>query len=466
MIKTTRPTDWDYGQNPFTLVKAARSGLRGSDLREFIKQAGDEAACRVAKLDQQARPGEDLLHLLAMGATEIISPNRNGDGWKQAVLIRSFPTFTKYAYWHRNHKVEEEDGVYGKVRDAWYNHKMGRVELLVGLFGTKSAAEAGHAKRGRVADKEIEMLNRGTEIPVSMSGFVPYDTCSSCGHQARGRAEYCRGEPHDQCKHGGLYHNIGRVFEDGHHAHADNPDTRFFDISGIYDEDRLVPDRQADRVAYVMGRMKTAAAKRLDDDTPLMVPWQLYDNGSLWASKQARILPALVRFEKESSFTYQGSVFDSPVDGCLKSSSTQRLLQSLAKQGVCLSLADFATVCGAPQNLASEAEAYSKTAFERLAKNYDLENDLEQNPFHFEVNLQAGSGKALFSMAPESVRKRAWLDAGYEEKAYAKQAQENPAAEALSDLHALYRLGFAASLEKSAKVDLLFSTIARHNRFQ
>jgi hypothetical protein len=43
---------------------------------------------------------------------------------------------------------------------------------------------------------------------------------------------------------------------------------------------------------------------------------------------------------------------------------------------------------------------------------------------------------------------------------------ENQPAEALADLHALYRLGFAASLEKSAKLDLILPSIARHNRYQ
>lgn len=861
MIKTTRPTDWDYGESPFHMVKMSRAGLIGNDLRSFIKRAGDEAACRVAKLDQHTRPGEDLLHLLAMGATEIISPNRNGDGWKQAILIKSHPTFTKFAHWHRNHKVEESDPVYGKVRDSWYNHKMGRVELLVGLFGTKSAAEAGHAKRGAVADKEIHMLDRGTEIPVSMSGFVPYDTCfkagtlvetstgmvpietikvgdlvrthlgvlkqvtrvmkrayagtmvdldvmgipetisstaehpflvtkkdvlrscsrgyahsrsvvkermrhsltegstcthcrkeveierdwqsaesvgvgdyvtcplvkpketavglerayllglytgdgsltktrlkssgeyrnygisvtlgdtwpeiidktircaeaitgkkqkvystgsndgvkknaslvpirskelgaaaerligaysnekrlseavfdfdldhrleflagcvdsdgsvgnenqpgrisistvnrslaeqykrmiqglgcpayvsvqkndhgrapkgsllyvvsaspklhsllvgrsvkvsskgnkkvtesrsrsvladgyvhmpvvetrhyydecdvynlsvedhesyvvhgvavhncSGCGHKARGRQEYCGPEV---CKYGGLRYNIGRVHEDGHQLHADNPDTRFFDISGIFDEDRLVPDRQADRVAYVLGRMKSAAAERLELDTPLIVPWQIFEGGNWWVSKQARILPALIRFEKEQGTTYTGSALTSKLDGQVKSASTNRVLNSLAQKGICLSLSDFATVCGVDQNTAASAEGYSKTAFERLAKSYTFEDDLSQNPFRFDVQFPDVSGKALFSIDPESVRKRAWLEVGYQDTRSENPVEKNEAAEALSDLHALYRLGFAASLEKSAKMDLLFSTIARHNRFQ
>jgi hypothetical protein len=465
MIKTTSPTDWNYGQSPFSLVKTSRYGFRSNDFRDFVKRAGDEAACRVSKLDQHARPGEDLLHLLAMGATEVISPNRNGDGWKQAILLESYPTFTKYAFWHRNHNVQEADGVYGRVRDSWYNHKMGRVELLVGLFSTKEAAFAGHPKRGRVADKELHMLNSDIEIPVSMSGLVPHDFCSGCGHQATGRKNYCKKS--SGCKYGGLFHNIGRVFEDGHHLHADNPATRFFDISGIFDEDLLEPDDQADRIAYVLGRVKSAAAvSRLEDEMPLVVPWQLYDGGNLWSNKQARILGALVNFEKQSSLVYFGSALPPEMNGNLKSAKTQHTIKDLAKQGICLSLSDFAVVCGASQKLANEAESYAKTAFARLAKQDDLETTLSENPFHFEVRFPEAPGKALFSMSPESARKRAWLDTDYQEKAPIKQAVENQAAEALADLHALYRLGFAASLEKSAKVDLIFSTIARHNRFQ
>lgn len=851
MIKRTSPYDYDFQESPVGHIKVAKSGLGSNDLAAFVKRAGDEAAWRFSKLAHH--PGEEYLHMLAMGATEVISPNRNGDGWTEAILIQSYPSFTKHAFYHRNHKVEESDGVYGKVRDAWYNKKMGRVELVVGLFANKEAAQAGHAKRGRVADKEMHMIGRNTELPVSMSGFVPYDecfkagtlvetdrgmiaietirtgdfvrshtgklqqvtrvlkrayagtmvditvmgvpevisttaehpflavkktamracqgsvrnrngrkakrrhtfrnggtcvsckkqvdlkrdwhaaqdlrvgdyvtcpmvkpgslqlgeskayllglyagdgsivkktrtreklvenvaqglsfsldnvwpevtalakqhactingrdnkdysagadkqsttlliydadfstdaqfligthsdlkqlneeifnlvvedrlaflagwldsdgcidsvhrtgtvristvnrtlaeqckrlisglgynasvvlvnqtggyqnqaktsyivsagrdlwqalaeysakingtiehtrsatqtvsvdgyshmpvqevrhyydecdvynlsveedetyivsgiavhNCSGCGHRARGRKEYCRG---DVCKYGGLYHNIGRVFEDGHHLHAVNPETRFFDISGIYDENSLTPDRQADRVAYVLGQIKSAAAKADEEPT---VPWWIYEPNSQWARKQAILLPDMVRAEKGPSFSYHGSALDYKPASDWKSASVRHALNDLAKRGVCLSLADFAIICNATPELAAQAEPFAKTAFNRLASGWQLEALLEENPFRFDASVDNPQGKALFSMHPEEVRKRAWLAVMTENPNPPTDLAENQPAEALADLHALYRLGFAASLEKSAKLDLILPSIARHNRYQ
>lgn len=459
-LKTFEPSGWNLGNEPIvTAVKAGSRGLYGNDLAQFIKRAGDEAACKFAKLEP--RPGEHYLHILAMGCTEMISPNRNGDGWKKAILLASHPTFVKYGHWHRNHKIKEQDGIYGKVRESWFNHKMGRVELIAGLFETEKAAKAYHQERGRVADKELTMLGRGQDLPTSMSGLVPWDECSGCGHRAKGRDNYCR---EDVCKYGGLYHNIGRVFEDGHHLHADNPNTKFIDISGIFDEDTLRPDLQADRIAYVMGQLKSASAVLLDQQTPSMVPLEMFE-GSYWGLKQAKALQQLVEYEKEPGISYRGSVLPPNHPVGLKSAATHTLLEGLAKKGICLSLRDFAAVLGLPPESADSAALYAKTALYKLSKHYRLDEMLHSNPFRFAHCGMDLSREALFSIDPEAVRKRAWLDVGLESEPE-KQAVKSDGGEALADLHALYRLGFAASLEKSAKLGLLFSTLARQNLSQ
>jgi len=850
-LKTWSPSGWNLGNEPYvTVVKAGSRGLRGNDLSEFIKRAGDEAACRFTEIDP--KPGEHYLHILAMGCTEMISPNRNGDGWKQAILLQSHPTFVKYGHWHRNHKISEDDGIYGKVRASWYNHKMGRVELIAGLFETQKAAFAYHNKRGRVADKELTILGRGQDLPTSMSGLVPYDTCfkagtlvetetgmrpieqirkgdlvrthtgalksvtrvlvrayagtfvdmtvmgvpetitstaehpflavkkaalrschgsvrnrngkqtkrrhsfrgdsstcvgckkpaqlqrdweaaqdirvgdyltcpmvqpgqfkygqaksyllglyigdgsiikrtrtraklvedvadgvqislgndhpeilqlarqrveeasldhyqdysegdkasrslhvrdtdfgtdaqflvgvysgskilneevfsfckedrlallagwvdsdgcadhlhrtgtirittvnrtlaeqckrlvnglgynasvvaiavseqafggsevcyhvscgrdlwaaiallsaktkglnfgrstsaavsvdsythmlvqevrhyydecdvfnlsvkddesyivhgvavhncSGCGHKAKGRDNYCKLE----CKYGGLYHNIGRVFEDGHHLHADNPNTKFIDISGIFDEDTLRPDLQADRIAYVMGQLKTASAVILDRQTPPMVPLEMFE-GSYWGMKQAKALQEMVEYEKEPGISYRGSALPPNHPVGLKNPETHAMLGDLAKQGICLSLRDFAAVLGLPPEAVDSAALSAKTALRKLSKHYTLDEMLNNNPFRFANCGMDLSREALFSIAPEAVRKRAWLDVGLENEPQ-NQAVESDGGEALADLHALYRLGFGASLEKSPKLGLHFSTLARQNLSQ
>lgn len=849
MWKTFSPSDWAQLEEPATVIKAGSRGLRGNDLSAFIKRAGDEAASRFAALEKH--PGERYIHQVAMGATEIISPNRNADGWKQAILIACHPTFVKFAHWYRNHQLDRP--FYGKVRDSWYNHKMGRVELLTGLFATKQAAEAYNPKRAQVADKELMMLEMGRDVPVSMSGLVPYDTCfkagtlvetetgmrpieqirkgdlvrthtgamkpvtrvltrayagtfvdmtvmgvpetitstaehpflavkkaslrscygsvrnrngkqakrrhsfrnnsttcvgckkplqlqrdweaaqdirvgdyltcpmvqpgqfeygqaksyllglyigdgslikktrtraklvedvadgvqislgndhpetlqlarqrveeasldhcrdypekdkaarvlcvrdtdfgtdaqflvgmysdgkilneevfsfckedrlallagwvdsdgcadhlhragtirittvnrtlaeqckrlvnglgynasivvvptskqsfassevcyhvscgrdlwaalsslstktkglnfgrstsatvavdsythmlvqevrhyydecdvfnlsveddesyivhgvavhncSGCNHKAKGRENYCRG---DVCKYGGLYHNAGRVFEDGHHLHADNPYTKFIDMSAIINEDTLQPDWQADRVAYVLGEMKSASAQVLDRLGPQTVPLDMYE-GSQWATKQAKTLQQLIEHEKQPGFTYHGSALPQNHPVGLKSASTQALLQQLAKQGVCLSLRDFGTLCEASPETIDSAGLSAKTAFHRLSRDYALDELLNNNLFKFAHCGCELPREALFSIAPNAVRKRAWLNVG-SENAQQNQPVESESGEALADLHALYRLGFAASLEKTPELGLHLSTLARQNLSQ
>lgn len=463
MLKQIGPRMWDYGEAPFTKLKVARCGLIGEDLRAFVKRAGDEAGHRMRLLAKELPPGEDYVHMLAMGATEIISPNKNGDGWKQAILIESCPTFVEFGHYHRNHKLASHNGIYGKIRDSWYNHKMGRVELVTGFFMDKRACQAVNPERGRIADKELSILDSGGELPISMSGFVPWDECSGCGHRAKGRQEYCKA---GMCKYGGLANNIGRVFEDGLHLHADNPYTRFVDISGIFDEDTLEPARQADRIAYTIGRLKAASALDFDryEDRFLTLP--MLASVEDWTGKQASSLIRMAEVEKANpGITYYGSALSGHKLGeDLFSPETMGSLQKLAREGVCLSIEDFSLACGVP-NVAEGAKHFSKTALQRLSNSYLVHDYLENNPFKFAKVFSEGvSGKALFQLTPESVRKRAWFSDGTENNPSEAPAVNSESAEAVSDLHAIYRLGFCASLPKSSEMLLLSDYIARHNR--
>lgn len=238
----------DLGQPQAALVKVSSRGLIGADLADFAKRAGTGLLSRIEDIDLS--PGEALLHLYAMGATETTGPNRNGDGFKTAMLRKCHPTFVSHARWYRNHKHNDPSKSFGVVKASNFRDDIGCVELLVALNGNKQAAAT---NKGLVADVEMEKLARGGDIPVSMAIRVPYDVCSWCDNRARTPREYCSG---GACKAGGLRTKMGRVVNvDGqyHHLHADNPDGVFFDISHIY------PGRQADRIAYVTGLLKHAA---------------------------------------------------------------------------------------------------------------------------------------------------------------------------------------------------------------
>lgn len=167
MEKIVVPSSWDFGEAIVKQVKMASAGLKGHDLSVLVKRAGAEFADKVSHIIME--PGEVPMHVIAMGATEGFGPNRNGDGFKEAALIRTHQTFLKNAKYYRHHKNKDKKISYGEVKLAFYNKPMRRVELLLGLNGTKELAE----KRGTlVADKELDKIASGDDLAVSMACFT------------------------------------------------------------------------------------------------------------------------------------------------------------------------------------------------------------------------------------------------------------------------------------------------------
>ncbi len=236
MIKIISPS-WDFDRQVASLIKLSSRGLRGNDRADLIKSAGAELVRAVDNVKMAA--GEEPVHVLALGELAHWGANRNGDAFSEAECRACHPTFVKYARWYRAHKNRPPHPSYGVVKASVYNEPMHRVELLVGLNATKEAADR---NGGLLADKELEKLARGDDLPVSMSCSVPYDTCSFCGNQARTRAEYCK---EATCGAGGCADNLAKLVKVGgdvHHLHVLNKTPRFFDMSLVL--------RGADRTAY------------------------------------------------------------------------------------------------------------------------------------------------------------------------------------------------------------------------
>ena len=255
MIKTIPPGSYDFHEPPTKLLKVARSGLRGNDLSELIKTAGSHVA-KIAR-DIAWMPGEVPLHNIAIGATEAVGCNKNGDGFSIATCMKSHPTFKKYARQYRDHENRDPAKSYGVIKESFYNDAMKRIELFIALNGTKEAADR---NGGLVADRELNILESGKDLATSMACMITRDKCSSCGNMSHNRSEYCLGtEEGGHCKHGGLRHHMGRVCDDGHQLHADNPaeeNLRFFDNSHVI--------KQADRTAYATGRLDHLLKKAAD----------------------------------------------------------------------------------------------------------------------------------------------------------------------------------------------------------
>ena len=255
MIKIINPGSQDFDEPVMQMVKISSRGLLGSDRTAFIKRAGAKLAHDLDKIAATLRPDEPLIHMLAVGATEDYGANRNGDGFKRAACRAHHDSFVKYAHWYRNHKNKDPKKSYGRVKASEFYDPMKRIELLVALNGSPEAALR---NGGLFADKEMEKLAAGKEIPVSMACKVAFDVCSYCGNKAPTQDDYCwSSDAGGMCKAGGLRDNIGALVEiDGgiHQLHADNPAPYFFDISDVF--------RPADRIAYVSGLMQKAASAR------------------------------------------------------------------------------------------------------------------------------------------------------------------------------------------------------------
>lgn len=262
MIKISSPTDWDFGQRTILPIKVSSRGLIGNDRSQLIKTAGEDLV-RCFDNVKIAR-GEEPLLVLALGERDTWGANRNGDGFTQDMCRAFHDTFQKHARWYRWHDNKPTSDSYGLVKASMFNEPMQRIDLIVALNATKEAAER---NKGFLADKEMEKIAKGEDIPVSMACTIPYDQCSACGNKARSQADYCTSAT---CKAGGCKDNLGKLVKlgsDVHHLHVTNHNPRWFDISFV--------GRPADRTAYA-GRAdwfsKTAADLLLPRPQDIVVP--------------------------------------------------------------------------------------------------------------------------------------------------------------------------------------------------
>src|SRR4051812_29483808 len=119
MVKIIAPGSQDLGDRTAQLIKISSSGLRGSDLNALIKRAGHEFASAIKNMpfDKDEVP----VHLIALGATEAVGPNRNGDGFKIASCRKYHDTFVKHSRFYRNHKNKDPKKSYGIVKMSMFN---------------------------------------------------------------------------------------------------------------------------------------------------------------------------------------------------------------------------------------------------------------------------------------------------------------------------------------------------------
>jgi len=181
-------------------------------------------------LSVTSKPGKTYILVLALGANEYYGPNRNGDGFRETELKRTYKTFETHAHVYRSHVNKDPKKSFGKVVRAFYNDRMHRVELVL---------EIDDAKAPDIAQK----IQDHESVAVSMGCRIKFDVCSICGNKAPSRKEYCE---HAKFK-------LNDILEDGRLVYVDNPNPVFFDISVVW--------RPADKTGYMLKKV----AKDLQD---------------------------------------------------------------------------------------------------------------------------------------------------------------------------------------------------------
>ena len=469
MIKVVQPHAQDFSEPVAALIKMSNRGIVGADKQEFVKRAGAEFVDKVASI--KFAKDEIPVHLIAIGATEDYGPNRNGDGFTRETCKNYHQTFEKFARFYRDHANKNPAKSFGVVKASYYNEPMKRIELICGLNGSQEVAEK---NGGLLADRELEKLAAGKDIPVSMACKIPFDKCSSCGNSARTRAEYCDSvENGGHCKAGGLRHNIGRVLEDGHVLHADNPNPSFFDISHVF--------RPADRIAYVSGELQKAASAgvvvsgaELAEQLGVTMPYDLNAvNASKKAAQQFAALQELAQAEADLGANFNGwpqvalssnaavqDKFDVNGSSFAKISEA---LRGLADAGVILPVRDFLalTVKAANDDLVEAVCAALPNVFTKLAADENVTTLLETNNFFpadtasQQVRLWAEKVSCTRSTLKPNIEKRAYLAAlrSVNPTAFSMEKRASSKAEnTLAKHYALYKIAaFAVAREKYSK---------------
>lgn len=478
MIKLIPPGSQDLGYPLVSVIKRSSRGLRGSDLSQLIERAGAKFAAEVKGLE--FGPGEEPVHAIILGATERYGVNKNFDGWLADMCRRCHNTFPKYARIYRDHHNKNPERSYGVIKASSFNEDMQRIELVAAFNATREAADR---NGGLVADLEMNKLASGQDMALSHACRVPFDQCSACQHKAARREDYCLGvHEGGSCPYGGLRHNIGKVAEDGHVLHADNPEGKFFDCSHV------TSSRQADRIAYLLGPWKEAQAPiksgaELADELGLVEPYQCRaDEFPEPLRADLRSLHDLLLANENWSGADPAGLSLLEQRRCpelsqVKLASERRtVLLALAEQKVLLPVPEFLSLETGQElskiaALAEQVEQLLPEALQGLAQSPVLENLLASSPYRFvsdhaqaPAHALAVKCASLYGLDLRSCRQRAgeavWTE---KSKRFNNAAPVSAEGQHWAQRYALYKTALAGRWRQDQDGPRLLLLLAGHN---
>ena len=487
------PSDsYDYCMKMASLVKFSSRGIFGADKMKLIKEAGEEFVYKAQQL--QFKEGEVPVYDIAMGSSDAYGPNRNGDGFRSEILEKRADTFRKYGRHYRHHKNKDPKVSYGVIKRAWFNPVMKRVQLIEALNGNEKAAKAND---GLVADKEMDLLERGEDIPTSMSCHVTHDVCSACGNKAKTRKDYCKSaEEGGTCRLFGCATGLTKVADDGHIQHVDNPDPVFFDNSSVFrNADRIAFGAAADFLQKAASCGYVLGGAELAEDMGIVAPLSL-----LIEHVPERIRPyvktayALAGLEdvlsnqlNDQRVKNLARAFDRQIQPSIEFPKTgyskaAEYLSAATSQKVLLNLDDFAQLILGHQGsekaaaVAEQAAGMLPGIFNRLISSGTLEYEIQNNPFST-LQKQSSAAQRMWaqkfasthSLDSQAVSLRCSLSAirhrpsptFYSADKTIKSAQVAGAAEQLARHYALYKIAFVC--EQQQLTNLTSELVVLHN---
>lgn len=418
---TTGSFDWDNHWKGATIVDDP-DVLRKTASSPVVAEWGDIQPVKNAS----------LIHLIALGASEVTGPNRNGDGFKTAFLRMAHPTFKKHGALYRDHINKDFSKRDGDVVKTAFNDVMGRGELLVA------------ADHDKCADW-LPKIEKGERVDFSMGFDCKYDVCKICDKKSKTRKDYC-----DCVKKLGM----GKILPDGRRVYVDNPEGIFNDISKV--------GTGADQIAQHLRKVAG-----IDCFENVMSGSELADlagiKTAIHAAKRA-LVEKMSRMEKQipvSSFkSEQTRRVSEKCAAALRDTDPADIFGELVKLAVVLDLESFTRLMmgdrySQMEAIVKEASVHERWTFSEIEKNHRTEvvcgNDT------YEPNTKVGRVLSDwdrvellqdFSIEPGFARERLLKQAvSGRQNTLAETATLSESARHLLEEYAAYKIATMAALE-------------------
>jgi hypothetical protein len=423
--KVIGPHAYDFETAQVSVLPFHSRGLDDHYFKKVAREAGGllfEKELRGMK----PIPGHTVIHVIAVGDSEAYGDNRNNDAFPGEDNKRCHSRFKTQGHVFKDHVNEDPEGKTGDVVETGHNGIMHRIELLAALDNSKN-------------EDEVQALEEGRDVPVSMGTIQPYDVCSVCGNKAHTAKEHC--------VH--IKHMLGEVLADGTKVCMINPDPGYMDLSTVW--------KPADRIGYTLRKVALEGAPHPGYRVAEQVGMQRL------ASEKRAMMRRLAMIEKRVDGIGRAALtapepLDPPTFKKLKlavaAHGADTVIDALHKRGCVLDIGDFADAILGRTGLrkyAEDARSFLPHGFTRLLRGdvelSSMDGEASTTPVRLDDSLEVELRKAA-SMAPDSASRRSIRQSLTNHRqlklAIPRDTLPDPtAARGLADLYLHYKVGFA-----------------------